>query len=126
MTLGPVGTCAHAAIATPAAITSVARRTTIIRPLAWPPSLWTSRDGHELEADGALPDRPRHWFQPARRLNSRSSPESFGDGFTFARHRRPSHFLGRSGRRGCPAVGKLGSAVFVGRASSGVLAMRTL
>ena len=39
VTLGPVGTCAHAAIATPAAITSVARRTTIIRPLAWPPDV---------------------------------------------------------------------------------------
>src|SRR5438309_1265330 len=37
MTLGPVGTCAHAPIATPAAITSAARRTvTIIRLLACP------------------------------------------------------------------------------------------
>src|SRR5205823_10427588 len=84
------------------------------------------RDGDQPEADGTLPDRPRHWSQPARRRNSRSSPESFGDGFTFARQRRPSRFMGRRARRGSLAVAMLGSAIFVsggvrraaGRASS--------
>ena len=52
MTLGPVGTRAQAAMATPAAITSVARRTvTLINATRWLMEARVSNDG----ASGAAP-----------------------------------------------------------------------
>src|SRR2546421_12792596 len=47
------------------------------------------RDRDQPEADGALPHWSRHWSQPARCRNSRSSPESFGDGLTPPPRPRP-------------------------------------